>query len=213
MGLITLISNLRLFIICKMITADNITSDIVLSKRQIANCCASKKVIHYVENLESGKKCSNLLANAELIFAIVDMLKGYVPVGEVIRGTQAYSTLNVVTANTVNITIGSAVYPQLNIAGLSVDDVAKAITDYINSFYPHSYSYTASQNGSQVIISGSNYDEDNSTNIRFYFFTPPDIDVDIYGTLTGGTEKILQGDNCLRNEDVITILNKLQTLC
>lgn len=187
-----------------------LTSENINRQLQIMNCCAAKKGAEYITKFENKIPCDNLFEDAELMIGLIDGIIGFVPEGEVISGTQAsFLCSNVIQLSpaTINITIGTYIYPTLVTASS-----ATVLTNYINSFYPASFPYTASASGNDMTIYGTDYDLSNGITVNISIVKGLSSQSFI-GDLAGGTPAVYQGKNCITNEEVQTILNKLQQLC
>lgn len=132
---------------------------------KIYNCCASKKGAEYISKFNSGKDCPELFQDAELMVGLVDSLVGFKLEGSIISGDQATATidLDLLGLSTIELTIGTSAYPLYTFEDVydSEEVHATEFADYINYLYSATYPYTATASGTDVIISGINYDADN----------------------------------------------------
>lgn len=194
----------------------------LLRSLKIYNCCAAKKGAQYIRDLADGKDCDTLFEDAELMIGLIDSIAGFIYEGDVVSGTQAstgntWSMQASTGAATVDLTIGASIYPTFfTTTATSSAILAQQIAAYINSFYPQSFPYTAEYllDGALecVNISGSDYELSNGVIALGDVTTtagnnPTDL------TLVGGVAAVYQGENCITNEEVQIILNKLNVLC
>ena len=174
----------------------------VLLILQNANCCASKKLVRWINT-----QCEQDFEDAELMWDLIDSIVTFVPEGDTISGDQAcYTAASVIQLSPANVTItlGSIIYPATSLVPSSATTVAA----YINSFYPQSYSYTATASGNDLEICGTDYDANNGDVVLITIQKGLTIQT-FSDVLSGGTAQVLQGENCLTNEEVILILQKL----
>lgn len=190
-----------------------LTSASINRKLQIYNCCASKKGAAYLAAFDNTIPCNDLIDDAELMVGLIDSVVGFIPEGEVISGDQATylaaSVITLTTPATINITIGTSVYPTLTSASS-----ATVVADYINSLYPISFPYSAMVNSSAIslYVSGSDYELSNGKAVVISIVKGLTTQT-FSGTLAGGTSPVYQGENCISNGDVQVILDKLSDLC
>ena len=193
------------------LTPENIDRTTLLTLLRTYNCCAGKKSVQYIEAFEKGNpSCAALFDDTELMFNLIDSIKCVIPKGTIISGDQACFLATPVvhlSPATVTIIIGSAIYP---VAVLPSS--AQSIAAYINSFYPQTFPYTASYVLDDLTICGTDYEASNGTSV-FIHIQKGGSNQFFSGDLLGGTEKVLQGDNCITNEEIISIVNKLNALC
>lgn len=71
------------------LTADSFTAAKVKCQLQIAQCCAVKKINKYITDQKDGKRCEKDFDDAELMFNLIDSLRGFIPEGDLISGQQA----------------------------------------------------------------------------------------------------------------------------
>lgn len=188
---------------------------------QIANCCAVSKINKYITDQQDGKRCEKDFDDAELMFSLIDSLRGFIPEGDLISGTQASESFTCTLA-TIGHTVNLQMYTALGVfinqyvlvsTTTNTTDFVTYAAGVVNSFYPHSYPYHATTNGNILTITGSNFQLDNLSvaNPSFTFgqfaFTSSDFH------LTGGTPPVYQGPNCLTNQQAQNILSKLKSLC
>jgi len=192
-----------------------LTSSDIQTRLKIVNCCAAKKGVKYIDSLIAGKDCKNYFYEAETMINHIGALVGITPEGEKTGGSQA-SYMFIITSvggglKMVSITIGDATYA-LNSTAATKEDFATEIVNHINNLYPDSYKYKAIAYGDNVVLAGVNYDEDNDVSIlvsgtNFGVITPSVL------SLQGGIAPKIQPKNCITNNDIEIILEKLKTLC
>lgn len=191
-----------------------LTKDKIKNCLIAAQCCAVKKINEYIANQDDGKRNEKLFDDAELMFNMIDSIRGFIPEGDLLIGRQAaYEIIadSTVGAKDVTLTIGDANY-SFNSATGTDNDFATDIADHINLLYPQSYPYYAVSSGQNVVITGIAFDEDNNTAITgsttngTLTLSPP-------GYLFGGIAPTYQSANCLANQEAQIILSKLKSLC
>lgn len=196
------------------LTEDSFTTAKVKCQLQIAQCCAVDKINRYIINQADGKRCEKDFDEAELMFNMIDSLRGFVPEGDLLSGNQATYEIIVSSsagAKVVNISIGDTHYTFTSNTGNAID-FATDIAFNINLLYPQSYPYYALSSGINVVISGITFNRENgtvvvgSTTNGTLTLSPP-------GYLFGGIAPTYQGENCLTNQEAQIILNKLKSLC
>lgn len=183
--------------------------DLFLSLLKSLNCCAATKLCDWIK-----KKCEDDFDDAEQMWNIIDSIVGFVPQGSLLSGTQASTTIIVTSsagAKSVSLTVGTSVYTFTSNTG-TANDFATDIALNINSLYPQSYTYQAVALANSVLIYGSTFDLANgdavsgsTTNGAIYFSSP--------STLLGGIAATYHGENCLTNNEVDIITNKLKSMC
>lgn len=191
------------------------TRNDVLNILKSANCCLAKKVAVYDRKIFAGQVCEDKLEAIGDSFNLIDSIIDFVPEGDTIGGVQACANINILggTIIYINITIGSSVYPTLNTSATTPTNIAIAMAAFINSFYPQSFPYTSSSNGAALTVCGTNYNNSNGTSITISEnISGTGVHI-IPGTMSGGTLQVLQGKNCLTNNEANIILEKLKCLC
>ncbi len=192
-----------------------LTSASIQRSLQIANCCAAHKGFSYIQLLKKGQRDQHLLDEASLMVDLVDSITGFIPSGEVISGEQACATFTIVAGDvaapgTFTVTVDGVIVYSVAIVVGDIAATAAAIVAEINSFNPQNYPYIATDNlDDSFEVCGSDFILDNGTAIVATVATGGTT------TLTGGTTAVLQllGDNCISNEGVEAILERLSILC
>lgn len=208
-----------------MFTAATVKCDL-----QIAQSCAVNKINSYITNQKNGKRCENDFSDAELMFNLIDSLRGFIPEGSLIGGVQANSNqesggglLWAIQESggtaIVDLTVGDFTYPTMTIPNASTEEIlAIEIASIVNSYYPE-FPYTAYfavqtvfVTYNTVVIVGSDYELSNGT-VAFGTVTANTGSNGTNFSLNGGIPQEPKGPNCLTNQEAQIILNKLKSLC
>jgi len=196
---------------------------------QVADCCAVKKGHEYIKGLADGKSCEDLLNEAQEMVSLTNALRGFIPEGEPIRGTQASGWINPTTT-----TIGSVLSLNLNYSDALMSDTISSYTftatsnsnqeftsliaSVINAKHasdPVAYPFTAvstADNGGTVYIYGSYYDVDNNEYLRFSVVSGS-LFWNTSNYMLNGVVTATQPENCITTEEAQKILNKLCNVC
>jgi hypothetical protein len=195
---------------------------------QNADICAYKKGEKYIDGLAAGKKCEELLVEAQTIVSLTNAIRGYIPEGETISGTQAEYYWNT-SLCTLNNTLVLTIYDTDALANvLAVYTFVSPTTDNqeftgymtqvindLNAYNPCTYPYTAvasTDNGGTTYIHGLDYDENNLQYVVATFTGGQFFGASSNYFLNGAVTET-QPENCLTEEEVTKILNKLCTMC
>lgn len=200
--------------------ADNeITAADIQRSLRINNACASYKGAQWITKQEQMIPCDELKDDARTMTAMIDSVVGFIPEDEIISGRQATYMISITSGGNaglsmdVVLTIGSATYTRTILAGAHTpDDTATNLAAYINTFYPQNYSYYAEASGSNIILSGSDFDDSNGTAVAITLSTGTAVTA-LPNTLANGSAPVEQGTNGITNQEIIQILNRLDSLC
>lgn len=191
-------------------------------KLQIANCCAARKYEKYIEGLQCGHNYLDYLYEARTMVNFIDAIRGFVPSGELLSGSQATVTISAwpgdigkYKLHRIIIKDADGAYVADYQISLFYDydyNISGQLAEYINTFYPQFQSFTAIDSNGDIIISGGDYDNINDYTVEYYCEEP---DLRDSGTFSGGTIPVykLEEDNCITNEQVESILERLDKLC
>jgi hypothetical protein len=201
-------------------TEDNeITAADIQRSLRINNACASYKGAQWITKQDQMIPCDELINDARTMVSMIDSVTSFIPEGEVISGRQATymftftSGGNAAINMDVVLTIGTATYSRTILAGAhAVDDIATNLATYINTFYPQNYPYYAEASGTNLIISGSDFDASNGTAVAMTLSTGA-VTSALPNTLANGSAEVEQGENSISNQEIIQIINRLDALC
>lgn len=197
--------------------ADSLTQFELIQHLRYANQIAAKKIASYIDKLKDGKRDEKLFDDAELLFNLIDSIKNVTPIGDMINGTHAKCSLTLLSG--INVTVSSLSIGDIDYAQFymqpSIDytksDVAIGIAKHINSLYPQNPYYAMVDNES-IVVYGTKYADDNGTAVEINMSNSL-AGSTFSGTMAGGIDgDEVQEKNCLSNEQLVLILNKITSL-
>ncbi len=196
------------------VLVDN-TSTLALFQAAVvkARRMAVLKGVEVIDDREKGC-CSPAEADVERMLDYVDSIKCIIPEGAVVGGTQACFTDTILGGKdivVVSIEIEGSAYPNLTMTPavtFTATEVAQAIADHINSFFPQSYPYTATSLAGAITICGTTFNLANGDDVFFQINSDGPAQP-ISGELLGGVAGVVQGENPISNNDLQIILNRV----
>ena len=198
-----------------IVLVDN-TSTLALFQAAVvkARRMAVLKGVEIIDDRERGC-CSPAEADVEQMLDYVDSLKCIIPEGAVVGGEQACFTVVIDGGKDIvvaSLEIEGSAYPNFSMtpgANFTGAEVAQAIANHINSFFPQSYVYTSTVVGDALTICGTKFEVNNGDEVFFNISKSNGPSQPVSGNLAGGTAGVIQGENPISNNDLQIILNRV----